>query len=48
MSKMYDKIKDYYDRGLWSKTRVRNMVIKGVITEDEYQLIVGKPFDTSI
>lgn len=48
MSKMYDKIKDYYDRGLWSKARVRNMVLKGVITEEEYQLIVGEPFDMSI
>lgn len=48
MSKMYDKIKDYYDRGLWSKIRVRNMVLKGVITNEEYQLIVGEPFDMSI
>ena len=26
-SKMYDKIKLYYDTGLWSEIRVRNMVI---------------------
>ena len=37
MSKMYDKIKSDYDSGLWSEVRVRNMVVKGVITEEEYQ-----------
>ena len=33
MSKMYEKIKEYYNTGLWSEERVRNMVIKGIITE---------------
>lgn len=42
MSKMYEKIKAYYDSGLWNKTRVYNMVDKGVITEEEYQLITGE------
>ena len=42
MSKMYEKIKKYYDTGLWSEERVRNMVIKGIITEEEYKNIVGK------
>ena len=45
MSKMYEKIKAYYDTGLWSEERVRNMVIKGVITEDEYISIVGKKYE---
>ena len=36
MSKMYEKIKEYYDSGLWSEERVRNMVIKGIITEEEF------------
>ena len=44
MSKMYEKIKRYYDTGLWSEERVRNMVIKGIITEEEYKDIVGKDF----
>ena len=35
MSKNYSKVKEYYDRGLWSKTRVRNAVGKW-ITEEEY------------
>ena len=45
MSKMYDKIKSYYDSGLWSKVRVRNMVVKGIITEEEYASIVGKEYE---
>ena len=33
MSKMYEKVKKYYDIGLWSEERVRNMVIRGIITD---------------
>ena len=42
MSKMYEKIKSYYDSGLWSEERVRNMVVKGVITEEEFYDITGE------
>ena len=45
MSKMYNKIKMYYDAGLWSEVRVRNMVIKGVITKEEYKDIVDKEYE---
>ena len=45
MSKMYDKIKLYYDSCLWSEVRVRNMVVKGIITEEEYTSIVGKEYE---
>ena len=48
MSKMYNKIKSYYDSGLWSKVRVRNMVIKGILTEEEYKDIVGKAYQEYI
>ena len=44
-SKMYNKIKTYYDSGLWNEVRVRNMVIKGIITEEEYSTIVGKDYE---
>ena len=44
MSKMYNKIKSYYDSGLWSEVRVRNMVVKGIITEEEYKAIIGKNY----
>ena len=45
MSKMYEKIKKYYDTGLWSEVRVRNMVVKEIITKEEYKNIVGKEYE---
>ena len=44
MSKMYEKVKSYYDTGLWNEERVRNMVVKGVITEEEYKSIIDKEY----
>lgn len=37
---MYEKIKYYYENGLWSLQRVWNVVGK-VITEEEYQQVTG-------
>ena len=48
MSKMYEKIKEYYNTGLWSEERVRNMVIKGIITEEEYKDIIGNEYQKYI
>ena len=48
MSKMYEKVKKYYDTGLWSEERVRNMVIKGIITEEEYKDIIGNEYQEQI
>lgn len=45
MSNMYEKIKGYYDSGLWSEERVKNMVRKYVITQDEYYDIIGKIYE---
>lgn len=45
MSKMYNKIKSYYDMDLWNENRVHNMVNKGIITTTEYALIVGKEYE---
>lgn len=39
-SKNFEKVKNYYDTGLWDITRVWNAVGKW-ITEDEYQEITG-------
>ena len=39
---MFEKIKKYYDEGLWSEERVRKMVEIGKITEKEYRNIVGE------
>lgn len=40
MSK-YDKVKYYYDNGLWTLDMVKNAVVKGWITEEEYKEITG-------
>lgn len=40
----FNKVKDYYDRGLWDKNRVANAVLKGWITADEYEEIVGEVY----
>lgn len=42
--KWFDKIKDYYLKGLWTKDMVRNAVVKGKITEQEYELITGQAY----
>ena len=42
---LFNKIKTYYDTGLWNEARVKNMVIKGIITEEEYSTIVGKDYE---
>lgn len=39
---MKEKIKKWYEQGLWTAEMVRNAVIKGKLTEDEYQEIVGE------
>lgn len=44
MSPKFEKVKSYYDNGLWDKTRVRNAVIKGWITPEEYSLITNEDY----
>lgn len=39
-SKNYDKIKAWYDKGLWTAEQVHRAVEKGQITEEEYALII--------
>lgn len=41
---MFEKVKKYYESGLWSEERVRNVVNVGVITEEEFEIITGKGF----
>lgn len=40
----FEKIKQYYDSGLWNKQRVYNMVLKSIITETQYKEITGEQF----
>lgn len=44
-SKNYGKVKGFYDGGFWNETRVRNAVVKGWITADEYEEITGNRYD---
>lgn len=39
---MKEKIKRWYEQGLWTAEMVRNAVVKGKLTEDEYREIVGE------
>lgn len=47
MSPKYSKVKRYYDQGLWTKEMVRNAVVKGWITEQEYEDITGREYEDS-
>ena len=37
----YEKIKRYYELGFWNEEMVQNAVIKGKITQEEYESIVN-------
>lgn len=37
----YEEIKDHYKSGFWTKGMVYNAVIKGKITQEEYESIVN-------
>lgn len=39
---MYDKIKLWYDMGLWTDRMVQDAVDKGILTQDQYQEITSK------
>lgn len=41
---MAEKIKRFYDLGLWDDSMVRTAVNKGLITKDEYKEITGKEY----
>lgn len=40
----FERIKSFYDRGLWTKEMVADGVIYGRITPEEYEIIVGEPY----
>jgi len=44
-SKQFEKIKRYYDEEFWNDVRVRNAVVKGWITPEEYEGITGEPYE---
>lgn len=40
----YERVKYYYNAGLWSKPMVKMAVRKGVITKEQYAEIVGEQY----
>lgn len=40
----FDKIKSYYDSGLWSIEWVRNAVEKKKITAEQFEIITGEKY----
>ena len=45
MSKHFKKVKGYFDSELWSVERVRNAVLKGWITAEEFKAITGEEYE---
>lgn len=45
MSKHFQKVKDYYDTGRWTLAQVRNAVVKGWITAEEFTVITGHIYE---
>lgn len=39
---MYEKIKKWYKQGLWTEAMVQNAVVKGKLTAEEANDILGK------
>ena len=40
----YDRVKYYFEAGLWSKQMVKMAVRKGVITKEQYKEITGDEY----
>lgn len=43
-SEKFELVKSYYDSGKWKKKALKNAVVKGWITAEEYFEIVGEPY----
>ena len=39
---MYEKIKKYYEQGLWDEQRMREAVARGILTPEQFKEITGK------
>lgn len=44
MSAKYEIVKKYYKNKLWTLEQTRNAVVKGWITESEFEEITGKEY----
>ena len=41
---MYEKIRKWYQQGLWTEKMVQNAVAKGVLTPEQYREITGEAY----
>ena len=41
---MFERINKWYKLGLWSKSMVKDAVVKGKLTEAEYKEITGEDY----
>ena len=41
MSEKFEKVKKYYDSGLWNEKMVRNAVEKKWVTAEEFEMMTG-------
>ncbi len=44
-SAKFEKVREYFEKGLWAKTWVKNAVVKGWITAEEYETITGETYE---
>ena len=44
MREFAEKVKVWYELGLWSEERVKNAVKKGAVTAEEFKAITGKDY----
>ena len=42
---MFDKVKRFFDLGIYSKANVRQFVARGKLTAEEYRLITGDVYE---
>lgn len=42
MSEFAQKVKNYFDRGMWDRERVLAALTRGKITQSEYNVIIGE------
>ncbi|MEA4972906.1 hypothetical protein SDC9_145879 [bioreactor metagenome] len=44
MSANYEKVKNYYDKQLWTQSQVKMAVVKIWITAEEFKTITGQDY----
>lgn len=40
----FERVKYYYEAGLWNKAMVKNAVKKGIITKAQYKELTGEQY----